>query len=189
MPQLPRPWQPAESVRIAIISCNERETERMRTLAQFHAIGLTPVFEPYLNECTRPENTGAHHGRIWFEKALDDFLETSEPGFVIAEDDVDVRPAFKHALELAVAMDVFTDFCVWRPRHHPRCLAPLIQEQRPIPPDIYQLEIPKGWYGTQCVYIPRWMAEAYTRYPDLRIRKSAFDSNLGQLIRFENISV
>ena len=184
-----RPWQPAESVRIAIISCIERETERVRTLAQFHAIGLKPVFEPYLNECSCPENTGAHHGRVWFEKALRDFLDTDEPGLVIAEDDIDVLPAFRPALELTVMTDEFTDFCIWRERHHPKPLAPLIKERRPIPPDLYVLEVPKAWYGTQCVYIPRWAVLKYFEHPDLQERRSAFDSNFALLIRREGMVV
>lgn len=184
-----RPWQPADTVRIAIISCVQRATERVKTLQQFRNIGLTPVFEPYLNECTHAGNTGAQHGRVWFEKALSDFLETDEVGMVIAEDDIDVKPAFRQALELAVMGDDFVDFCIWRDRHHPPDVKERVRERRPIPPGMYVIDKANGWYGTQCVYLPRWLVELYMGDSEFRAWNSAFDSVLAQVIKRNQVAV
>lgn len=177
-----QPWRPASLVRVAVISCIPREPERVRTLAQLRAAGLNPIFEPYLNECTSAADTGGKHGRVWFEKALQDALDDEQTGILICEDDIDARPALAPALELAVMLDEFTDFCIWRPRHHPDALKQAIETRRSIRPGLYEIKHGSGWYGTQCVYIPAWLIRRYFKHPG-RASFHAFDSMMAVLLR------
>lgn len=183
-----QPWRPASTVPVAVISCIQRESERVRTLDQLRRAGLNPVHEPYLNECTSAANTGGVHGRVWFEKALQDTLDAGEVGVLICEDDIDVKPALAPALELAVMLDEFTDFCIWRPRHHPPALVAAIEQRRAIRPDLYEIRHGSGWYGTQCVYMPARIIREYQRYAS-RATFNAFDSMVAMVMRDRKLPI
>lgn len=131
-----------------MISCvQRRDTERVQTLQQLSRVGLTPiVIESKCNPAGGPLNRFA---------ALEAMRRADGDGVLFVEDDIDVNPRlFKRLVEDAIDLNEFTTFCVMRDALYP----PGVYENTT--PRLVQLRGTserRGFYGTQCVFIPGWL--------------------------------
>lgn len=137
-----------------MISCvQRRDTERPITLASLANVGVHPIVVE--SECN-PAGARLNRHAAWHA------LSRANGAALFLEDDVLVKPTLTRALEMAVAADVITVFCLLRERLLTREAQAILARARavgrmrltllPLDP----LEVPKrrGFYGTQAVYLP-----------------------------------
>ena len=79
------------------------------------------------------------------------------------EDDIDVNPhTFHQALDLAIDADHITDFCVMRDYLYPDDVYGQLRLTGKTKLGIHAMpnfNADKGFYGTQCIWIPRWFIQ------------------------------
>lgn len=137
-----------------MISCRQRAaTERAQTLRDLAAVGITPVVTE--SSCDPAGPTLNRHA-AWHA------ITRAPPGPVLfVEDDITPRGCIGDALALAQELDVLLDLNLKRRR--------LMDGAEPVGGlgrfTAYrlkrdQVEQRRGWYGTQCVYLPEAAAEA-----------------------------
>lgn len=131
-----------------MISCvQRRDTERVRTLAQLASVNVHPVvIESPCNPAGGPLN---RHAALMALKRAD------FDGVLFVEDDIDVNQRlFTAFVDMAVEARELTTFCVMRDALYP----PGVYDS--LTPRLVHLQgtsARRGFYGTQCVYIPGWL--------------------------------
>lgn len=137
-----------------MISCwQRRDTERAHTLAELAAVGIHPV----VTESTcDPAGPSLNRHAAWH-------AITSAPRgpLLFVEDDITPSEFLPWALEAAQDLDVLLDLNLKRRRLLTDALAIAgigrITVQRLAREHV---EARRGWYGTQCVYLPEHAVEA-----------------------------
>lgn len=145
-----------------MISCAQRaDRERAQTLRELAAVGITPVVTE--SSCDPAGPTLNRHA-AWHA------ITRAPPGPVLfVEDDITPRGCIGDALALAQELDVILDLNLKRRR--------LMDGAEPVGGlgrfTAYrlrrdQVEQRRGWYGTQCVYLPERAVELVkSRHGDL----------------------
>lgn len=141
------------AVNAVMISCRQRAaTERAQTLRDLAAVGITPAVTE--SSCDPAGPTLNRHA-AWHA------ITRAPPGPVLfVEDDITPRDCIGDALALAQELDVLLDLNLKRRR--------LLADSEVVAGigiglvhrlKREQIEQRRGWYGTQCVYLPERAVE------------------------------
>lgn len=138
-----------------MISCWQRASgERARTLAELGALGITPVVTE--SSCD-PAGPSLNRHAAWHA------LAAAPPGPVLfVEDDITPSEHLPWALEVAQDLDVLLDLNLKRRRllEGAKAVAGAGQALTVYRLQSGQVEQRRGWYGTQCVYLPEHSVDA-----------------------------
>lgn len=140
-----------------MISCRQRQPERLRSIASLAAQGLTVhVAESACAPACREENRRI--GCVALEAA------PAGEGVVFCEDDIRANGRLPRFIELAVTADVAVVMCLLRDSCLSRFTQAEISAGQPMPPRLERLDTTR-WYGSQCVYLPRRVIDAVLSHP------------------------
>lgn len=138
-----------------MISCRQRAaTERRRTLKELAWFGIKPVVTE--SSCD-PAGPSLNRHAAWHA------LAGAPPGPVLfVEDDISPSAHLAEALEVADALDRLLDLNLKRRRllEGAKAVAGAGQTLTVHRLQREQVEQRRGWYGTQCVYLPEHAVEA-----------------------------
>jgi len=165
---------------VVMISCEERQDERDKTLKQFNDLNLN--VNVFTNKCNLDDPASADKNMLNAIKALR-FASTTGKHVLFVEDDIDIKPELINWLELLVKSNVyFADFCVaWR-HCHPKAVMPFLKRDA-MPPCVgVWVESEKFW-GTQAVFFNKDAIKIILAQDDhFKVSGWAFDIYLRNLM-------
>lgn len=132
-----------------MISCRQRrDTERPITLQELRKVDIRPI----VVESACDPACGAENRRVSWEA-----LQHIPEGGLFLEDDILVNERlFPRMLDMAVDLDAVTTFTVFRQSLHP---PGTFDDLTPRLVRMVNTQQRRGFYGTQCIYLPKWAVE------------------------------
>jgi len=144
-----------------MISCRQRrETERAITLQELRKVDIRPTVAESLCDPA----CGAENRRVSWEA-----LQHIPEGGLFLEDDILVNERlFPQMLSMAVERDVVTTFTVFRQSLHP---PGTFDNLTPRLVRLVNTQSRRGFYGTQCLYLPKWAMNLVYENRDKFVRR------------------
>ena len=144
-----------------MISCEQRQTDRDRTLPQLWLAGLDPhvILSP-CNPASQPEN-----GRVSKAALTYALKKAPHKPILFLEDDIELAPDFVVFLRMAIETEepvyLYVNDKSWSMEHHYGLeLVRRIKRREALPRQLVRVNNPTGLYGTQAVVLPPKFARA-----------------------------
>lgn len=169
------------SVAVFVVSHETRREVRAETLGHLATQGI----QPHVQEQVEPP--ASWRVRRGVRNALAALQPWPDGGVLMLEDDIRLRTDWRPLLDLIVSSDFPTVCCTLELTTIPHPWAHMIRERHPkrAPPRVKPRVVPVvrsvTFYGTQCVYMPRWFLDVLWADNRLHAEKPegmAFDSLL-----------
>lgn len=156
-----------------MISCEERQSERQKTLEQFDNLGLK--VKVFTNICTILDPASPAKNMRNSIAALT-YAESTGKDVLFVEDDIDLKPELLDWLNLLQKTDLyFADFCVMWQHVHPKAVMPYLKSYS-MPPCLGIWQEAERWWGTQAIYLNKDAVRIIMAQKDhFKVKDWAFD--------------